>query len=79
MQCGIGHGETVGGKIAREAPECFLVALVERRGVGDQDRLVKLRSTCEKSGNEGDAGASPLVPEQVGDARSFVVLILRQI
>lgn len=38
-----------------------------------------LRSPRENSGNEGDAHASSLIPEQIGDTGGFVVSVLRQI
>lgn len=48
MQRGIGSSETVARKIARQRAECFLIALLERRGMGNQDRLVVLRSPRKK-------------------------------
>lgn len=61
MQGRIRGGETVRQKISRQRAECFLIALLKWSGMGNQNRLVVLRSPGEKSGNEGDAYAATLV------------------
>jgi len=79
MHSGVGDRETASDKIAAQGAERLLVLLLQRDGVRNQHRLVVLRSPCEKRGDEGDAHASPLIPEQIGDARCFVVFVLGQI
>src|SRR2546425_4352309 len=78
MQSRVRGGETVRHKISRQRVECFLIALVEWSGVSNQNRLVILRSPRKNGCNERDTNASPLVPEQIGQTRSFVILILWQ-
>src|SRR5260370_12566337 len=82
LRCGVQSRirgcKTVRQKISRQGGECFLIALVEWSDVGDQDRLVILGSPRKNGGNERDPNASSLVAEQIGEARSFVVLIFGQ-
>ncbi|MGB2890673.1 MAG: hypothetical protein WBC04_23520 [Candidatus Acidiferrales bacterium] len=70
--------EAVRHKISRQRAECFLIELLEWSGVSNQNRLVILRSSRKNACNERDTNASPLVPEQIGKTRSFVVFILWQ-
>src|SRR5713101_9834462 len=78
MQSRVRGGETVRHKISRQRVECCLVALVEWSSVSNQNRLVILRSPRKNGCNERDTNAPPLIPEQIGKTRSFVVLILWQ-
>jgi len=52
---------------------------IETRDVRDQHRLVVLSAPCEHRGHEGNAEASTLIAEKVGEARRFVVFVLGQI
>jgi len=79
VRYGVCRGETVRRKIARQGTECFSVALLQRCSVSNENRLVVLRSPREKRCHKRDAYSSSLVPKEVGNARSFVVLVLRQI
>src|SRR5260370_8865123 len=75
VQSSIRGGETARQKVSRQSSQRFPKALVERCGVRNQHGLVILRSPSEKSGHKSDAEAAALVAEEVGQARSFVVLI----
>src|SRR6267378_6234275 len=78
MQSRVRGGETVRHKISRQRVECFLIPLLEGSGMSNQYRLVILRSPRKNGCNERDTNAPPLIPEQIGKTRSFVVLILWQ-
>src|SRR4029077_8386437 len=78
VQSRVWGSQAVGHKISRQRAEPLLIALLEWSGVSNQNRLVILRSSRKNGCNERNTNASPLVPEQVGKTRSFIVLILWQ-
>src|SRR5580658_3439862 len=79
MHSRVNRGESALGKLPRQGSKSFPVGTVKRSGVSHQNGLVVLRSPRKKSRYERDPKASTLVSEQIGQARSLVVLMFGQI
>ena len=71
--------ETVRRKILREVAEKLLISRIERRGVRHQHRLMILRSGRQQRGDKRNPETSALVSKKIGQAGSFIILLLWQI